>query len=94
MTQQSGYTGIIFDVISEVVIERSPVIRATPDEAYRDAQALVGVVNEGAEAYDDESDGNTTVGRVDDSYCFVEGPNGIEWDYPVVQAEERQQVPA
>lgn len=34
------YTGIIFDMVSEVILERSPVERLTEDEAYEDALKL------------------------------------------------------
>jgi hypothetical protein len=78
MSKQPEYVGVVYDWIEEVVIERSPVIRATFDEALVDAKALCKTINEQAEAYDDESDGNTTVGRVDDSYAYVQGPRGIE----------------
>ena len=66
-----AFQGVLFDILEEVVIERSPVIRGTYAEAMADAKALIAVVNGMAEACDDESDGNTTIGRVDDSYCFV-----------------------
>lgn len=84
MSKQQGYVGVLFDSYSDTVIERSPIERETPDAAYRDAIALIPIVNEQAEAYDDSCDGNTTIGRVDDSYAYVQGPQGIEYDYPIV----------
>lgn len=75
---QQQYTGVVYDFIEEVVIDRSPIIRATAREALEDAKALVRVVNEQAESFDDTNDDNTTVGRVDNSYAAVEGPHGIE----------------
>jgi hypothetical protein len=65
------FQGYLFDIFSEVVIERSPVIRGTYAEAMEDAKGLVAVMNDAAEAIDDSTDENTTVGRVDESYCFV-----------------------
>ncbi len=83
------YVGVLYDLIEDVIVEQSAIIRATPDAAYRDAKELIAVFNDGLEAYDDSDDDNTTVGRVDETWCFVTGPNGIEWDYPCVRAEER-----
>lgn len=65
---QQKFCGVLFDMLEEVVIERSPVIRATYAEAMADAKALVPVVNQMAEDADDD---NTTIGRVDETYCFV-----------------------
>lgn len=65
------FQGVLFDIIEEVIIERGPVLRATYAEAMADAEKLVAAMNKQAESWDDDSDGNTTVGRVDDSYCFV-----------------------
>lgn len=65
------FQGALYDILEEVVIERAPVVRGTYDEAMADARALVKVVNDMAELADDDSDSNTTIGRVDDSYCYV-----------------------
>lgn len=65
------FQGVLYDLVEEVIIERGSVLRATYAEAMADARKLVVVMNDRAEAWDDESDSNTTVGRVDDSYCFV-----------------------
>lgn len=51
------YTGIIFDIVTEVIIERSVVIRATEDEAYEDAKKLaaqLGYDECDCYVYDDE----------------------------------------
>lgn len=68
--KEQEFVGAIYDILEDVVIERSPVIRATYAEAMADARALVKVVNDNAEAFDDELD-NQSIGRVDDSYCHV-----------------------
>lgn len=73
------FQGILFDILEEVVIERGPVLRATYAEAMADAKALVKFVNDEAEAHDDSTDENTTVGRVDDSYCYVMQGGQILW---------------
>lgn len=68
------FNGVIFDMIEDVIIDRSPVLRATYAEAMADAKALVKVVNDEAEAIDDDRgyDGeNSSIGRVDASFCFV-----------------------
>lgn len=65
------FQGVLYDIVEEVIIERSAVLRGTYAEAMADAGKLVAVMNDQAEAWDDESGSNTTVGRVDDSYCFV-----------------------
>lgn len=65
------FQGVLFDILEEVVIERGYCIRGTYAEALADAKAMIDFVNAEAEAADDESNGNTTIGRVDDSYCFV-----------------------
>lgn len=70
MTKQT-FQGVLFDILEEVIIDRSPVLRATYAEAMADAQKMVSLTNERAEAWDDDSGSNTTVGRVDDNYCFV-----------------------
>ena len=62
------FQGVLFDIVEEVIIERGPVLRATYAEAMEDARKLVGAVNQLAE---DADDGFSTIGRVDDSYCFV-----------------------
>ena len=61
----------VLPVVDEIIIERAPVLRGTYSEAMADAANLVAVVNEQAESADDEGDDSATVGRVDDSYCFV-----------------------
>ncbi len=71
MAKRQEFQGVLFDLIEEVVIDRAPVLRGTYEEAMADARALVAVTNDAAEAFDDSCEGNTTVGRVDDSYCFV-----------------------
>lgn len=68
--KRGEYVGVLYDWIEEVVIEQSPIIRGTWDEAMADARALIQVVNDAAEAIDDAGDTNSTVGRVDDSYCY------------------------
>lgn len=78
MTKQE-FTGVLYDCYEEIVIERSAVIRATREAAMEDAKALIEFVNSEAEAFDDADGGDTTVGRVDESYCFVVGPDGIEY---------------
>jgi hypothetical protein len=78
MAKKPEYVGLVYDFIEEVVIERSPIVRATAADALADAKALCRVVNAQAEAYDDTNDDNTTVGRVDASYAAVQGPHGIE----------------
>lgn len=71
MAKQHDFQGVLFDCLEEIVIDRAPVIRGTYEEAMADARSMVAAVNDMAESADDESDGNTTIGRVDDSYCFV-----------------------
>lgn len=68
---EQEFQGVLYDIVEEVIIERSAVLRATYAEAMTDAEKLVTVMNARAEAWDDESGSNTTVGRVDESYCFV-----------------------
>lgn len=68
------YTGIVFDIVDEVRIESSPVIRATPEAAYQDALALVKYINENSADFNDRV--------VDETDAYVYGPSGIEWDYP------------
>lgn len=65
------FQGVLYDIISEVIVERSAAERGTYAEAMTDARGLIDFVNGKAEAVDDASDSNTTIGRVDDSYCFV-----------------------
>ena len=65
------FQGVLFDIVEEVIIERAPVLRATYAEALNDAHALVAKMNEQAERWDEDCSENTSVGRVDDSYCFV-----------------------
>lgn len=62
------FQGVLFDLIEEVIIDRAPVTRGTYAEAMEDAKQLVAVVNVMAENADDDT---STIGRVDDSYCFV-----------------------
>jgi hypothetical protein len=69
--QRQEFVGVVYDLIEEVVIDRSPVIRGTYAEAMKDALDMIPQINAMAELADDESDGNTTVGRVDESYAFV-----------------------
>lgn len=71
MANAKNFQGVLYDILEEIVMECSPVLRGTYAEALADAKALVKVVNDMAEASDDENDSNTTIGRVDDSYCFV-----------------------
>jgi hypothetical protein len=68
---QHEFVGVLFDCISESLVDRSPVIRATYAEAMADARAMVAPVNQMAEERDDAADDNSTIGRVDESYCFV-----------------------
>lgn len=86
--KQMDYQGVLYDLIDEVIVERGPVIRGTYAEAMADAHALLAVVNAEAEAADDESDENTSVGRVDDSYCFVLCDGSLEYADPVALPEE------
>lgn len=65
------FQGVLYDIVEEVIIERSAVLRSSYAEAMEDAGKLVAVMNEQAEVWGDNSSSNTTVGRVDDSYCFV-----------------------
>jgi hypothetical protein len=65
------FQGVLYDIVEEVVIDRAPVVRGTYAEAMADAQAMVKAVNDMAECVDNEADDNSTIGRVDDSYCFV-----------------------
>ena len=62
------FQGVLFDLIEEVIIDRAPVTRGTYAEAMEDAKQLVAVVNVMAESADDDT---STIGRVDESYCFV-----------------------
>ncbi|MGQ2994249.1 hypothetical protein [Variovorax sp.] len=71
MAKPREYQGVLYDLIEEVFIERAPCLRGSYAEAMQDAEALVNSVNAQAEIADDESKGNTTIGRVDASYCFV-----------------------
>lgn len=71
MAKSREFQGVLYDLIEEVFVERAPCLRSTYAEAMQDAKALVETINAQAEIYDDEADGNSTVGRVDDSYCFV-----------------------
>jgi hypothetical protein len=71
MAKRQDFQGVLYDIIEEVIIDRAPVVRGAYAEAMADAQAMVAAVNAQAEAFDDSDDENTTVGRVDDSYCFV-----------------------
>lgn len=78
------YEGVLYDDIEGVVIERSPVLRATYTEAFEDAKQLVALVNVRAEAADDESDIDSTIGRVDITYCYVKVDGQIAFDVPAV----------
>jgi hypothetical protein len=71
MAKRQEFQGVLYDIVEELIVERSPVLRGSYAEAMTDAKALVGAVNDMAEAFDDSGDDNTTVGRGDDSYCFV-----------------------
>ena len=42
MAKRQDFQGVLFDLIDEVVFERSPVIRGTYEQAMADAKALVG----------------------------------------------------
>jgi alkanesulfonate monooxygenase SsuD/methylene tetrahydromethanopterin reductase-like flavin-dependent oxidoreductase (luciferase family) len=76
--KSNEFVGVVYDLIEDVRIEISPIIRRTWEEAFADAKELLSVVNDQA-AYEDEQDGrNTTVGRVDDSYACVQCAWGIE----------------
>lgn len=68
---KQAFQGVLYDIVEEVIVDWAPVVRGTYAEAMADAKAMVEVKNAEAEAFDDESDDNTTIGRVDDSYCFV-----------------------
>jgi len=76
------FQGCLFDIISETAVEMSPVIRATYAEALADARKLVHVVNDEAEAFDETLD-DQTVGRVDDSYCYVLVDGVIDYGTPL-----------
>lgn len=65
----STFQGVLFDILEEVVIDRAPVLRGSYAEAMEDAKQMVAVVNVMAENADDETPGNTTIGRVDESYA-------------------------
>jgi hypothetical protein len=76
-----AFQGVIYDALEEIIIERSPVLRGTREEAYADALALIAVVNAAAEDTD-EDERNWTVGRVDESYCYIVSTlHGIDHDY-------------
>jgi hypothetical protein len=77
------FVGVLYDIVEDIVIERSAVIRGSYAEALNDAKGLVKYVNDEAEAFDDSGDANTTVGRVDDSWCFVMVGNEVLFDQPV-----------
>ena len=68
---KTEFVGVIFDSITETIIERCATIRATYAEAMADAMALVAALNSWAEEVDDESEGDTTIGRVSDDDCYV-----------------------
>lgn len=70
MNLTTGYIGRLYDSLTDTEVERSPVIRATREQAEADARRLIDVVNELAEDADDDTDG-WTVGRVDESYIDV-----------------------
>ena len=89
MNKPQEFVGLVYDWIEEVVIDRSSVIRATAAAALADAKALCRVVNAQAEAIDDSTDENTSVGRCDESYAFVQGPHGIESEDDIADREDR-----
>lgn len=68
---KTEFVGVIFDIITETIIERCATIRATYAEAMADSKMLVAEFNSWAEEVDDESDGNTTIGRVSEDDCYV-----------------------
>jgi hypothetical protein len=72
MTKRQEFVGCLFDVISETVVEVGVVIRGTYAEAMADARSMVEPFNEYAQGIDDEADNDSTVGRVDETYCFVQ----------------------
>lgn len=43
MSKQKEFVGVLFDIVTETVIDRSTVIRGTYAEAMEDAKALVRV---------------------------------------------------
>ena len=69
---KTEFVGVIFDIITETVIDRCATIRATYAEAMTDAKTLVVALNSWAEDVDDESDANTTIGRMSDEDCYVQ----------------------
>lgn len=78
----TDFQGVLYDIVSEQIIDRAPIIRGTYAEAMADAHSMVGAVNAQAEAIDDNSDSNSTIGRVDASYCFVMVNGEIAYDEP------------
>lgn len=68
---KTEFVGVIFDSITDTIIERCATIRVTYAEAMADAKVLVAAFNSWAEEVDDALDGNTTIGRVSDDDCYV-----------------------
>lgn len=64
----SGYFGIVYDIIDEVVIDTSPIERATEAEAKRDALALLAYINSHSSDYNGR--------RVYPEDAYVKGPSG------------------
>jgi len=86
-TAPEQFYGVLHDDISGITIDRSPFKRATAEEALADARALMDLSNADAEAFDDCSDGNTTVGRCDESYCYAASTRyGLLYDGPMLTA--------
>lgn len=56
MTKQT-FQGVLFDILEEVIIDRSPVLRATYAEAMADARKLAATTD--------------AIEGADESYCFV-----------------------
>lgn len=71
MGKQQDFQGCLYDIFEEVIVDRAPVVRGSYEEAMADAKAMVDAVNSMAESADDESESNSSIGRVDESYCFV-----------------------
>lgn len=63
-----GHVGVVFDLIDQIQIERSPNVRKTSQEAYKDALALADYIN----ANKDDYNGRT----VDHRDCFVAFDDG------------------
>lgn len=65
------YIGVLYNIIDEVVKERSPIIRATYDAALADAEQLVTVWNLNPDNRDDP---------MDEYDCYVEIDGQISFE--------------